>query len=79
VKRRTEAHQVVLMIMGKCIPQQKGPDNDDTKAVDKYLNVELVLREHGGLDSEPIGLVHANPLIVTCEYEIKFADGTHKK
>jgi hypothetical protein len=68
------------------------PEDDDEEAVDKYLNVELLMNvgtndeRHGrvvkrswGLDSEPIGRAHANPLFDTREYEIEFTDGTHEK
>ena len=68
------------------------PDDDDEEAVDKYLNVELlmnvgtnderrgrVVKRSRGLDSEPIGRAHANPQFDTREYEIEFTDGTHEK
>ena len=32
-----------------------------------------------GLDSEPSGRAHANPLFDTQEYEVEFADGTREK
>jgi hypothetical protein len=32
-----------------------------------------------GLDSEPIGRAHANPLFDTREYEIEFVEGTRDK
>jgi hypothetical protein len=36
-----------------------------------------VVKRSRGLDSEPIGRAHANPLFDTHEYEmIEFADGT---
>ena len=68
------------------------PEDDDEEAVDKYLNVELIMNmgtnneRHGrvikrsrGLDGEPIGRAHANPLFDTREYEVEFTDGTHEK
>ena len=68
------------------------PEDDDEEAVDKYLNVELIMNmgtnneRHGrvikrsrGLDGEPIGHAHANPLFDTREYEVEFTDGTHEK
>jgi hypothetical protein len=67
-------------------------EDDDKEAVDKYLNVELVMnigtkderrgcviKRLRGFDGEPIGCAHANPLFDTREYEIKFTDGTHEK
>jgi hypothetical protein len=38
-----------------------------------------VVKRSRGLDSEPIGRAHANPLFDTREYEIEFNDGTHEK
>jgi hypothetical protein len=71
---------------------EKRPEEDDEEAVDKYLNVELimnagtnderfgrVLKRARGLDGEPIGRAHANPLFDTREYEIEFTDGTREK
>jgi hypothetical protein len=68
------------------------PDDEDEEAVDKYLNVELimnmgtnderrgrVIKRTRGLDGEPIGRAHANPLFDTREYEIEFTDGTNEK
>jgi hypothetical protein len=68
------------------------PEEDDEEAVDKYLNVKLVmsagtnderfgrvLKRVRGLDGEPIGRAHANPLFDTREYEIEFTDGTREK
>ena len=68
------------------------PNDDNEEAVDNYLNVELIMnmgtnderwghvvKRSWGLDSEPIGRTHANPLVDTQEYEIEFNDGTHKK
>jgi hypothetical protein len=67
------------------------PEDNDEEAIDKYLNVELimnmgtsnderrgrVIKRTRGLDGEPIGRAHANPLFDTREYEIEFTDGTH--
>jgi hypothetical protein len=39
----------------------------------------VVVKRSRGLDSEPIGRAHANPLFDTREYEIEFADGTRDK
>jgi hypothetical protein len=68
------------------------PDDDDKEAVNNYLNVELIMnmgtnderwgrvvKRSRGLDSEPIGCAHANPLFDTREYEIEFNNGTHEK
>jgi hypothetical protein len=62
------------------------PEDDDKEAVDKYLNVELIMnmgtnderrgqvvKRSRGLDSEH-GRDHANPLFDTREYEIEFVD-----
>jgi hypothetical protein len=38
-----------------------------------------VVKRSRGLNSEPIGCTHANPLFDTREYEIEFNDGTHEK
>jgi hypothetical protein len=70
----------------------KRPDDEDEVAVDKYLNVELimnmgtnderrgrVIKRMQGLDREPIGRAHANPLFDTREYEIEFTDGTNER
>jgi hypothetical protein len=61
------------------------PEEDDEEAMDKYLNVELVmnagtndeqfghvLKRAWELNGEPIGHAHANPLFDTHEYEIEF-------
>ena len=74
------------MIMDEC------PEDDDKDAIDKYINCELILdvgtnnEHHGhvikrswGLDGEPIGQAHTNPLFDTREYEIEFTDGLHEK
>ena len=68
------------------------PDDDDEEAIDKYLNVELILdvgtdgerrgrviKRLRGLDGEPIGRAHSNPLFDTREYEIEFTDGSRDK
>jgi hypothetical protein len=60
---------------------EERPEDDDEEAVDKYLNVELimnmgtndersgrVIKRSRGLDNEPIGRAHANPLFDTREY-----------
>ena len=57
------------------------PDEDDEEAVDKYLNMELILdlgndnERHGRVckcarnnEGEPIGRAHTNPLFDTREY-----------
>jgi hypothetical protein len=67
------------------------PEDDDEEAIDKYLNVELlmnmgtndercgcVIKRSRGLDGEPIRHAHNNPLFDTREYEVEFTDGTHK-
>jgi hypothetical protein len=71
---------------------EERPEEDDKEAMDKYLNIELimnvgtnkerfghVLKRARGLDGEPIGHAHANPLFDTNEYEIEFTDGTREK
>jgi hypothetical protein len=58
----------------------------------KYLNVELIMdvgtnderwgrvvKRSRGLDGEPIGTAHANPLFDTREYEVEFTDGSREK
>ena len=70
------------MIMGK------RTEADDEEAVEKYLNVELILdvglandqrgrvtKRSRGLDGEAVGRAHANQLFDTKEYDIEFADG----
>ena len=65
------------------------PEADDEEAVDKYLNVELILDvgssdERRGhvtkcsrvLDGEAVGRAHANPLFDTMEYDIEFTYGS---
>ena len=65
---------------------------DDEEAVDKYLNVELILdigsenerqgrvtKRSQGLDSEAVGSAHANPLFDTREWYIEFTDGSVDK
>ena len=67
-------------------------EDDDKKAIDQYLNAELIMNmgthdeRHGrgikrswGLDGKPIGCTHANPLFDTREYKVEFTDGTHKR
>ena len=59
------------------------PNDDDEEAIDKYLNIELIMdvrsnnEQHGhvvkrswGLDGETIGRLHNNPLFDTQEYEV---------
>jgi hypothetical protein len=68
------------------------PDDEDEEAVDKYLNVEIimnmgtnderrgrVIKRTRGLDGDPISRAHASPLFDTREYEIEFTDGTNEK
>ena len=38
-----------------------------------------VIKRSRGLDGEPIGRAHANPLFDTREYEVEFTDGTHER
>ena len=60
----------------------------DDDAVDKYLTAELILdvgtngerrgrviKRARGLNGEPIGRAHTNPLFDTREYEVEFTDG----
>ena len=71
---------------------EERPEADDEEAVDKYLNAELcfdlgtnnerrgrVVKRLRGLDGEPIGRSHPNPLFDTREYEIEFTDGSKEK
>jgi hypothetical protein len=71
---------------------EESPEDDEEEAIDKYLNVKLIMdvgtnnEWHGrvvkrlqGLEGEPIGHAHSNPLFDTCEYEVEFTDGTCKK
>ena len=64
------------------------PEDDDEEAIDHYLNMELimdvgtsgerrgrVIKRSRGLDGEPIGRAHTNPLFDTREYDIEFTDG----
>jgi hypothetical protein len=68
------------------------PEDDDEEAIDKYLNVELIMnmgtnderrgrvvKRSRGLDGDPIGRAHVNPLFDTREYEVEFTDGTHER
>jgi hypothetical protein len=68
------------------------PEDNDEEAIDKYLEVELIMnmgtndKRRGrvvkhlrGLDNKPIGRAHANPMFDTGEYEIEFTAGTHGK
>jgi ribosomal protein L31E len=68
------------------------PEEDEEEAIDNYLNVELimntgtnderrgrVIKRSRGLDGEPIGHAHNNPLFDTREYEVEFTDGMHEK
>jgi hypothetical protein len=38
-----------------------------------------VMKRSWGLDSEPIGCAHNNPLFDAREYKVEFMDGTHEK
>ena len=68
------------------------PEVDDKEAVDKYLNVELILnvgsaneqcghvaKHSRGLDGKAVGRAQANPLFDTREYGIEFTDGSVDK
>ena len=70
------------------VEEQPNEDDLDDDAIDKYLNVELILNNKRwghvikwskGLDGKPVGHAHSNPLFGTCKYEIKFTDGMIKK
>ena len=67
------------------------PEEDDEEAIDKYLNVELIMnlgtndkrrgriiKRSRGLDGEAIGRAHAIPLFDTREYEVEFQMGLVK-
>ena len=77
---------------GTCMIMDKHPEDDDEDAIDKYINCELILdvgtnNEHRGhvikclwgLNGEPIGRAHTNPLFDTRKYEIEFTDGSREK
>ena len=68
------------------------PEADDEEAVDKYLNVELILdigsanerrgcvaKRSRGIDGEAVGRAPANPFFDTREYNIEFMDGSVDK
>ena len=38
-----------------------------------------VVKRSQGLDGDPIGHAHVNPLFDTREYEVEFTDGTHER
>ena len=78
--------EITNVIMDKC------PEDDNEDAINKYINCALILdvgtnnEHHGhvikhlwGLNGEPNGRMHTNPLFDTHEYEIKFTDGSHEK
>jgi hypothetical protein len=71
---------------------EERPEDDNEEAAEKNINLELimntgtnderrgrVIKRSQGLDDEPIGRAHANPLFDTRKYKIKFTDGTHEK
>ena len=64
------------------------PEDDNEEAIDKYLNMELILgagtddqrwgqviKRARGIDGEYIGRSHSNPLFDTRQYEVEFMDG----
>jgi hypothetical protein len=68
------------------------PEADDEQAIDNYLNTELmmdlgtgnerfgrVVKRARGIDGEPVGRAHSNPLFDTREYHVEFTDGTQEK
>ena len=68
------------------------PKADDEEAVDKHLNVELILdvgsankrqghvtKRSRGLDGEAVGRAHANPFFDAREYNIEFTYGSVDK
>ena len=68
------------------------PKAEDEEAVDKYLNVELILdfrlanerrgrvaKRSRGLDGKTVGRAHAKPFFDTREYNIEFTDGSVDK
>lgn len=68
------------------------PKDDDEEAIDKYLNVELILKagtnnerqgwviKHAkGSDGKSIGHAHKNPMFDTREYEVEFTNGMREK
>ena len=68
------------------------PEAYDEEAVDKYLNVELILdfrlanerrgrvaKRSRGLDGKTVGRAHAKPFFDTREYNIEFTDGSVDK
>jgi hypothetical protein len=71
---------------------EERPEDDDEEAIDKYLNMELILgagtddqrrgrvvKRARGIDGEYIGRSHSNPLFDTRQYEVEFTDGTTEK
>ena len=71
---------------------EERPEDDDEEAIDKYLNMELILgagtddqrrgrvvKRARGIDGEYIGHSHSNPLFDTRQYEVEFTDGTTEK
>jgi hypothetical protein len=68
------------------------PDDDDEEAIDKYLNIELILdvgtnnerrghvvKRSQGPDGRPVGRAHANPLFDTREYDVELFDGSRER
>ena len=68
------------------------PEADDEEAVDRYLNVEIILdvrsankwrvrvaKRSRGLDGEAVGHAHTNPFFDTSEYYMEFTDGSVEK
>ena len=62
------------------------------KAVDKYINMELIFdvgtdgercgvvkKRSRGLDGRPIGRAHTNPMFDSREYEVEFGDGSIRR
>ena len=76
------------------VVKEEQPDEDelDNEVINKYLNAELifgigtnskkwghVIKHSWGLNNNPIGHVHSNPLFDTHEYKVEFTDGMTNK
>jgi hypothetical protein len=72
---------------GDMVTAERPAEEDEEEAIDNYFNVELimnmgtndercgrVIKRSQGLDGEPIGCAHNNPLFDMRKYEVKFAD-----
>ena len=71
---------------------EERPEEDDEQAYDKYVGAELIMdlgsgaerkgtvvKRAKGLDGQPIGRAHSNPVQDTRQYEVEFTDGSREK